>query len=234
MDEKKREYDFYSDGMKIFLDYISRQLEKNPEYKLHPIIRAFECGIEGLKTAKDGENVLGLSNPYVVVLEKRSDGIGVKSIRNLKVEKELSFESLIVMFRLQIYLDRIDSDTLSVDQAANALNEVIPGNNFYVLGDEWTVARDNFFSALENGKVCFSEDSKGIEEISNISKDTPWEEYSQRLRAFIGPFIGKKNKIVLTTPKNLKVEKFKIFDLAIEFLLGKASEFFNSMRQANN
>lgn len=231
----EKEFDFFNDSLKIFIAYISRQHDENPNYKPNPIIRAFECALEALKEVKIGERASGLSqngekdniyNPYIVVLEKREKGIEVKEIRNLRVDEKLSIENIIIVFRLQIHLDRIEGETVTTEQAVKALNEVIPGDNFYALGNEWKVARDNFIRSLKEGKVYRPDDEQLIEEISLISDDTPWEKYSARLRSLIGPFIGKEGKLVLTAPKSSKVEKFKVFDIAIEFLLGKVSEYF--------
>jgi len=31
--------------------------------------------------------------------------------------------------------------------------------------------------------------------------------------------------VIITSPKDSKIEKYKIFDMAIEFILGKSSEY---------
>ena len=105
------EFDFFGDGMRIFLDYINRQFKKNPDYLSHPLIRAFECAIQGMDKAKIGERVLGISqngteknvcNPFIVVLEKKDNGVEVKEVRNIKVDKTVPVDVMLIIFRLQI------------------------------------------------------------------------------------------------------------------------------------
>lgn len=242
MTKNKRQIDFFGDGMKIFLDYISRQLKKNSDYKPHPIIRAFECAMQGIEKCKEGECTMGVSQdgtkdsvyePYIVVLEKKSDGIEVKEIRNVKVDKQLPTDIMVIIFRIQIHLDKIEGDTVNPQQMVDVLNTVIPGNRFYALGDRWKEARDLFQEEMKEGKIYLPEKFKTngmVEELLSIKYNTPWEDYSNRLRSFIGSGIIKKLKdkdvqVVITSPTNSKIEKYKVFDSATEFMIGKSAEY---------
>lgn len=239
MTKNKLKIDFFRDGMSIFLAYIARQFKKNPDYKPHPIIRAFECALPGMDKVKQDECTMGIShdgpqgsvcNPYIVVLQKKEDGIEVKEIRNVSVNKELPLDIMILIFRLQIHLDRIEGDTVSPEEMANTLNKVIPGNRFYVLGDRWKEACDKFKKLLGEGKIRIPNDPELIKELSKIRYDIPWDQYSNRLRSLIGssiaPSFSKEGGIVIiTSPKNSKIEKFKVFDTATEFMLGKTAEY---------
>jgi hypothetical protein len=237
---KKIDIDFFGDGMRIFLAYIDRQVKKNPDYKPHPIIRAFECAIQGIENAKEGEHVMGVSQdgtkdsvyePYIVVLQKQKNGkIEVKEIRNIKVNKKLPLDVMIIIFRLQIQLDKIKGEVVTPQQAVDALNAVIPGNKFYALGDKWKEARDEFKKQLQEGKIYLPNDPELIEGLKKIRYDTPWEEYPQKVRALIGgalvPSLNSEGGVVtVTTPKNWKIEKYKVFDMATEFILGQTSEY---------
>jgi len=231
--------DFFGDGMRIFLAYISRQYKKNPDYKPHPIIRAFECALEGINKCKNGNCTMGVSHegtttnicdPYIVVLQKKSNGIEVKEIRNVKVDKQLPLDIMVIIFRLQIHLDKFEGDTVNPQQMADALNSVIPGNKFYALGDRWKEARDEFKKQLAEGKIYLTEDSDIIEEINRIRNDTPWEDYSNRLRAFIGTSI-KAGVVTITSPKDSKIEKYKVFDYATEFMIGKTADYFKPFKK---
>jgi len=237
---KKIDIDFFGDGMRIFLDYIARQLKKNPDYKPHPIIRAFECALQGIGNAKEGEHVMGVSQegtkdsvyePYIVVLQKQKEGkIEVKEIKNIKVDKTLPLDVMIIIFRLQIQLDKIEGEVVNPEQAVDALNAVIPGNKFYALGDRWREARDEFKKRLQEGKIYLPNDPKLIEGLKKIRYDTPWEEYPQGVRALIGgalaPSVNKDGgTVMVTTPRDWKIEKYKVFDMATEFMLGKTSEY---------
>jgi hypothetical protein len=239
--------DFFGDGMRIFLDYISRQLAKNPNYKPHPIVRALECALEGVEKCEVGKKTMGVSQdgteksvyqPYVVVLEKKENGVEVKEIRNLKVDKELPLDVMVVIFRLQIHLDRIEGDTVTPQQMVDTLNEVIPGKNFYALGDRWMEARDIFREKMKKGQISIHKgflNKKDIDELTKIRFDTKWEDYSPKLRSFIGMGItdklGEDGKIVVTTPTNFKIEKYKVFDSAVEFMIGKTSEYMKPVSQ---
>lgn len=242
MMKNKRQIDFFGDGMRIFLDYIARQFKKNQDYKPHPIIRAFECAFQGIEKCKIGECTMGVSQdgteksvyePYIVVLQKKKDGIEVKEIKNIKVDKQLPTDIMVIIFRLQIHLDKIDGDTVNPQQMVDTLNVVIPGNKFYALGGRWKEARDLFQENMKAGKVFLPEEFKHngmVEELLSIKYDTPWEDYSNRLRSFIGSGIIEKLKdknvqVVITSPTNSKIEKYKVFDSATEFMIGKSADY---------
>lgn len=238
--------DFFGDGMRIFLSYISRKLKKDPKYKPHPIIRAFECALEGIEKAKIGECTMGVSQegtkdavyqPYIVVIEKQKRGIKVKEIRNLNVDKTLPLDVMVIIFRLQVQLDKIDGDLVNAEEAVNALNEVIPGNKFYAIGDKWKEARDAFKKAINEGKFKIPNDPELINELSKITLKTPWEDYSNKARSLIGGVYSQTfNKeggiLTLTTPKNVRFEKYKVFDIAIEFMLGKSAEYLKPFKKS--
>lgn len=242
--------DFFGDGTRIFLDYISRQLLKNPNYKPHPIIRAFECALEGLEKCKTGQKTMGVSQegtennihqPYIVVLEKKENGIEVKSILNAMVKKELPVDIMIIIFRLQVHLDKISGDCVNPQQMVNSLNAVVPGDNFFALGNRWKEARDLFRNDLKDGKIKLSRQSFSEEEekeLLSITYDTPWEKYSPGLRSLIGSSIARtfkdgKGKVVITSPMDSKIEKYKVFDSLVEFVLGKSGEYLNLLNQKN-
>jgi len=233
------EFNYFNDAINIYLDYIERQYKKDANYKPHSLIRAFLNAMQGIEAAKEGETISGISfegrenniyEPYMVIVQKKEDGIEIKEILNTKVNKQIPIDIMIMIFRLQIHLDKIDGETVSPQQLADALNEVIPGNNFYALGDRWKEARDKFARLLNEGKIHLLLNDPKIEEFKRIDNNTPWENYSNGLRALIGPTIlygsDMNKKIVITTPTNARIEKYKVFDFAIEFMLGKTAEYF--------
>lgn len=234
--------DVFRDSMMIFLDYINRQYKKNPDYKPHPIIRAFNCALEDINKIEVGKTTAGFSqngtkervyNPYMVVLEKTEKGINVKDIINLQVNKSMPIDVMILTFRLQIQLDKIKNEFVTPKQMVDILNEIIPDNNFFYLGDKWKKYLPLFKEKLEKGEIHYPRDSKLAEEVKNINYNIPWEEYSNRQRAFIGGTIGtfidlKGSKIIITSPKNAKIKKHTVFECAMEFQLGKT---FNYLKQ---
>jgi hypothetical protein len=235
--------DVFRDSMMIFLNYINRQYIKNPDYKPHPIIRAFNCALEGINKIEVGETTAGVSqngtkekvyNPYMVILEKTEKGINVKDIRNIKVNKSIPIDIMILTFRLQIQLDKIKDEFITPKQMVDILNEIIPGNNFFYLGDKWKKYLPLFKEKFERGEIHYPSDSILAEEMKNIKYNIPWQEYSNRQRAFIGGAIGsfidlKGRKIIITSPKNAKIKKYTVFDCAMEFQLGKTSNYLKQI-----
>ena len=242
--------DFFGDGMRVYLDYVSRQLLKNPDYKPHPIVRALECGLKAIENCKVGERAMGVSQdgteksvyqPYAVALEKKENGIEVVGLRNLKVDKELPLDVMVIIFRLQMQLDKIKGEIVTPKQMVDVLNEVIPGDNFYALGDRWMEARDIFRERMKDGKISITKgflNEKDIDELTKIRFDTKWEDYSPKLRSFIGMGITDKldgkGKVIITTPTNFKIEKYKVFDSAVEFMIGKTSEYMKPVSQTKS
>ena len=235
----------FQDGMVVFLDYISRQLKKNPDYNPHPIIRALMCAMQDIDKINNGKTVMGVSQEgtkdaiyeaYIVVLQKHSDGIEVKEIQNVNVGKRLPTDAMILIFRLQIQLDRIEGDVVSPEEAVGALNKVIPGERFVLLGDRWKEAIEEFRRALKAGEVYLPPDHKEIEEtlkqLDEIPAEAPWEDYPNNLRALIGSSVANKyfksGSVVITTPTHFKFEKYKVFQTATEFLIGRATDYFRS------
>jgi len=237
-------FNYFSDALLIYLDYISRQFKKNPNYKPHSLIRALANAMEGIETAKDGESVSGASfegeedsiyEPYMVILQKKKNTVEVKDIINLKVNRQIPVDVMIIVFRLQIQLDRIEGETVNPQQVTDVLNTVIPGNKFYFLGDKWVQAREKFKKLLNERKISLPSNDPKLVEFRQIEDSTSWENYSNRLRALIGAstlkYFDKEAKIAITTPKNVRIEKYKVFDIAMEFLLGKASRYFKPFKK---
>jgi len=229
--------------MVVFLDYISRKLKENPDYNPHPIIRAFMCALQDIDKIENEKTVMGVSQEgtrdaiyeaYIVVLQKHSDGIEVKEIQNVNVGKRLPTDAMILIFRLQIQLDRIEGDIVSPEEAVVALNKVIPGERFVLLGDKWKEAIEEFRRALKAGEVYLPANHKAIEEtlkqLDEIPAEAPWEDYPNDLRALIGSSVAKKyfkgGSVVITTPTHFKFEKYKVFQMATEFLIGRAADYF--------
>lgn len=235
----KTTFDIFGDGMRIFLDYVARQTKMDSEYLPHPIIRAFETALSNIDKIKVNETTIGVSHdrkedyihePYAVVLKKVENGIEVQEIRNLQVDKSLPLDILIIIFRIQIKLDKIEGDNVSPKQLTEILNSVIPGNLFYYLGDEWKLARDKFKKLLEAGKIQLPFGSKLAKGIEKFDNKTPWEDYPNHLRQLIGTSICSiKNlphgTVVITSPVDSEIEKHNVFFTAIETSIGKSSEY---------
>lgn len=240
MTDNELKIDFFGDGMRIFVDYIARQYKKNPDYQPHPIIKAFDFAVQGIQDKKVGERVMGFSKdgtetniyePYVVIIEKKENNfIEVKEIRNLSVDKTLPVDVMVILFRLQIQLDKANnSNTVSPQEAVDALNAIVPGEKFYALGDRWMEARDIFRQQLQEGLISIPDDPELIKGLTSIKYDTPWEDYPNNLRSLIGssiaPSLNKEGAVIITSPKNAKIEKYKIFDTLTRFLIGDQAKY---------
>jgi hypothetical protein len=95
------DYDLFKDSFLIFIKYINRQFKQNKDYSPHPLIRAFICAMQNIDSIKTGECTAGVSqdenanrvtNPYMVVLEKKENGIEVKEIHNFQVGKAVPID----------------------------------------------------------------------------------------------------------------------------------------------
>ena len=125
--------------------------------------------MQGIEECKEEECTMGgvsqdgteksVYEPYIVVLQKKKDVIEVKEIRNIKVDKQLPIDIMVIIFRLQIQLDKIEGDTVNPQQMVDALNAVIPGNKFYAHGDRWKEARDKF-KVVRTRKNVFTKRSR--------------------------------------------------------------------------
>jgi len=242
---KEIEFDFFGDGMRIFLDYIARETKKKPAYIPHPLIRAFECAIRAMgKEPKNGERFMGVSqdgteteiyNPFIVIIEKCKTGIEIVRIVNIKVNKDIPVDVMVTIFRLQIVLDRFGGDTVSPRQMTDALNAVISGNKFYYLGEKWKDARDEFNTQLKAGKHPIPDDPEVVKDLSTLTDSTPWEDYSSKLRTLIGSAIALRENlpngtIIIVSPKDTKIQRCVVFDSATEFLLGEAADILKSTK----
>lgn len=238
--------DFFGDGMRIFLNYIDRQYKKNKDYVPHPIIRAFECAVQWIDKLWVWEHTMWVSQDwtkesiyqsYIIVLEKKDDNsIDVKEILEVKRNRTLPLDLMIILFRIQIHLDKIKWDIVNPQQMVDILNNTIEWGYFYALWDRRKEALDLFKVRLESWDLklpreIWWRDTNKV--LSEIKHNTPWEDYDNSLRAFIWWLIiekinDKNIKVVITSPTNSEIEKYKVWDTAVEFLLWEASKYFKN------
>jgi hypothetical protein len=188
-----------------------------------------EVGKKAMGFSSSGTEQL-VGEPYVVVLEKTADGLEVVEIRNIKVDKTMPVDVMLMVFRIQVLLDRIEGDCVGPKQMVEVLNAVIPGERFIAMGDRWREAVAEFKKQLEAGKIHIPQDPELVNQLTSITNKMTWDEYPNRVRAFIGGSLGlslgsKNGTVFITSPIDSKFEKFKVFDTAIEMLLGKSAEF---------
>lgn len=235
-------HDIFRDSFLIFLDYIKRRLKENPDYEFHPLIKALMNAFQSIDQIKAGEHVMGLSgetkkdkfyNPYVVVMEKKNGGTEIKEIRELTTNKQVPLDVMITIFRLQIQLDKIPGENILSSQTTEILNKILPEYHFYNLGNKWKEARDSFAEKLKKGKIFLPASIKTndlINEFMKIRYDTPWEEYSPRVRSFIAGasaeiFDSRSNTIIISSPPNNKTPKYKVFEFVSQILMGTGAKY---------
>jgi histidine triad (HIT) family protein len=234
-------YNPFFDALRIFLDYIHKKQKKNPEYEVHPLIRALLNANAALEGAKIGERVMGLShdedngrviNLYSVILTRLDpESIEVTNVSDLKTDEFLPLNAMVATFRLQIILDRVPNRQLQIQEVADVMNEAIPAQHFYVLGDRWKEAREIYFREFMAGRIV-NIDEKEIEDLNKIRPETTWEDYPQNIRSLIGiraaPLFDKRpGTTIITTPEPDLIDKKKVFELASELLRGRSGEQFN-------
>ena len=218
---------YFAEGMRIFLDYIDRQFKKNPDYIPHPLIRAFVCAHQGIDNLEEGKCTLGVSQDgddsnsgesYSVVLEKGKNSYSVKDIRHIGLNRLISIEHMMSIFRLQIHIDRYCGNELKVDEALNILNELVSEPKFQAVGDRWREARDYFITALKEGKIHLPDDPNLRAGMLSITMNMDWYDYPSDVRSLIGAFLPSLNSsddrcFTVTFPKNNKIEKHILFSL---------------------
>ncbi len=221
------QWNYFGDGMRIFLDYIDREFIKNPEYVPHPLVRAFVCANQGITDLVIGKSSVGVSQNedepnsgemYFVAIEKGRDTIIVKEIRHVGLNRSVSIEQMISIFRLQILLDRLDGKKIQVENAISALNKVVTTPKFQAVGNRWREARDEFVSALKDGRAHIPDDPKLRDGMLRITKKMDWYDYPSDVRALIGGFLkplGQEDiaAFSVTFPKDNWIDKNTVFHL---------------------
>lgn len=218
---------YFNDGLRVFIDYIDRQFKKNPDYEPHPLIRAFACANQGMASLEIGKCSVGVSQSsddpnvgevYLVVIEKGDEVFSVKEIRQMGLDRPVSIEQMISIFRLQIHLDRLESEEIPVETAISALNEVVTTPKFQSVGERWTEARDEFVSALKAERVHIPDDPELRDGLLKITKDMNWYDYPRKVRKLMGSFFELLEQdeglvINVTFPKDGRVSKGIVFHL---------------------
>ncbi len=238
--EEREEYQTlrFRDGIEMFLSYSERQLDKNPDYQPHPILRAFNMALTKFEEVTDGEYVMGVSgndgkHVVSVVLKKEPDHALVANIIDMNTGQSIPVELMFKLFRLQTKMDSYP-EGIPTRELVQALNQIFTEFHFHHLGDRWEEARDLFVKRLEEGKIKLRRDEntdKLVQELTSIKKNTPWEEYPGSIRGLVGGsaaelFDKRPNSITITTPDDVKNDPGKIFDIITFQYLGSGARFF--------
>jgi hypothetical protein len=238
------EREFMSYGMLFFMGYVQRREKSHPDYVPNSLIRAFLVATAAVKEVEVGRNASGvaLDGPkdskdhitagYMIVLKRLQNGVELVEIRDLVHNVSIPFLFALVIFSLQIKLDKFNSDRISVHDAVAALNECFESPQFVALGDRWPIARDNFFKAIRSGKIPLPKEI--VEEIRKlligIDDTTPWEKYPSKLRTFVAPFLeadtaSRDARIYMATTHDHTINKSQIFTFSNTVVLGGPFEF---------
>lgn len=206
MEEKDKEYIFCEDvnnAILAYLDHAKKKLEKEPNYDVHPIMRAIIAALDHREDKDDkfigiaGSKVeIEASRPtelYAAIVEVNKEIIKILEIKDLVTGNVLSVYDALLIIEFNLKLEKIKSDTLKAYEIERLLNETFDDINFIIVcPDNFEEARDYFREVLIERKIHFSLDGEIIKALSEIKASTPWEEYKPDARALISCVWGLK------------------------------------------
>lgn len=234
-----------------YINYINRQMKKNPDYTPHPLVRAIYGALEGMESHKNGAVLMGVSGEkdekdrsqeaYIVVLRKDDDhAFTLLNVHEAVVKQDVPVEAAMQLLLLSMRLDKHEGPDVPVDAAIEIVNDTIPSLQLIKFDNsKWKEARDGFKKHVQEGKVVMQEGpetEKMIEEFMTIRENTPWEEYPSIARVTIGQYWvstntevqADKNPIVITSVDDV-VQKYKVMRMVRENLFGWSAEFLNQV-----
>lgn len=233
-----------------YINYIQRKIKKNADYEPYPLVKAIYCALEGMRDHPVGAKLMGVSGDaqnheddkpregFAVVICKDDDqSFTLLNVRDLLIGRDVPIEAAMHLLLLSMNLDKYEGPNVPVDAATDILNSTIP--KFEVVrfnNSEWKDARDSFVETIKQGKIQFPKGPETdllIKDILSIGTHTPWKEYPPSVRTSIAQdWVIKKRKpqsgktlIVLSSIDNI-IQKYKVMNMAKQFLFGKPSDFF--------
>lgn len=229
METGDKEYIFCEDAnnaILAYLDHANRKLKRDPDYEIHPIIRAINNALseigscQGTIMAVSGskmEEGLEPTEMYTAEVEKSGEIIKILEIKDLITGNILSIYDALIIIEFNLKLEKIKSDMLNAHAVESLLNETFKGTEFMIVcPDNFEEARDYFRDMLSQRKIHLPPD-KGIKEsLLEINATTPWEEYDPRVRRLIASFWSLregKNGISLPSNEISKEEAIRLFKM---------------------
>lgn len=242
--------EFFSLGMLFFMNYVDRCWKVDPDYLPTSLVRAFMVAVEAGNKIEPGQTAMGTSMDgdkskdsidvaYAIVVTKSEIGFEIIEIRDLVNDVVVPPHFVLVIFNLQMLLDRHQGDLVHASIAVDALNNCFERPKFVALLDQWPIARDNFVKMMKEGKVYFppaseEEKAKIKKALCSITPETAWEDYLPELRSMIASYIladeegaEKDGKIVISTTHDHTMTKLSVFRLATSIFL-KMDDFMKA------
>jgi hypothetical protein len=234
--------DFFSCGILFFLGYVKRKISKDPSYMPNSLIRAFNAAILSLEKLQLNQHGMGAAfdgseekhtGGYIVVLKKSSNGMEIVKIHDVIHKVDISIPNVLAIFYVQILLDKHLENRLSIYTAVEILNACFETPKFVALGERWPEARDIYIEKFYTNKIHFPSGEmkrKYTEYLSKITKDTPWEDYPQELRAamaqyILGDIIAAANTMVFSTTYDHTVEKAFVFKTINRLVMNLSKQY---------
>ncbi|MCF7624512.1 hypothetical protein CQ056_24975 [Peribacillus simplex] len=245
-------------SFKAYISYVKRKLRKNPDYKVHPLVKAFLNAMEGVEAngkAEKAGNYGGLSGNaddipngdatqlFFCVLEAHNDGtISVVEFYDVINNRPVPIKVLSYILVLSMKFDKFEGELINVDQAIEIINSTIPDLNYIRFNNsEWKEARDHFAELVKEGHFHMpgykDQLEPIVEEFTGITYSTPWEDYPQRVRstiaqAWVYDKYGEmfKDNCINVSISSIDEEYYKVNTLnnVLFTLYGAPSEYFTS------
>ncbi|MFY2253089.1 YecA family protein [Priestia megaterium] len=242
-------------SFKAYISYVKRKLKKNPNYKIHPLVKAFLNAMEGLEVSGKPGNYCGLSGNadndskepatqlFFCVLEAHKDStISVLEFYDVIMNRPVPIKVLSYILVLAMKFDRVEGELINIDQSIEIINSTIPDLNYIRFNNnEWKKARDYFGILVKEGKVDMptkdNEFNSLADDILKITYSTPWENYSPQVRSTIAQtwVHDKHNERFKSNCMNVVIssldeEYYKVETLnnVLITLYGAPSEYFAS------
>jgi hypothetical protein len=255
--QNKEAYDAteFEISFKAYISYVKRRLKKDPDYKVHPLVKAFLNAMEGVEAKGKAGNYCGLSGNaddntnghatqlFFCVLEVHKDGtISVVEFYDVIIDRPVPIKVLSYILVLSMKFDKFEGDLINVDQTTEIINSTIPELNYIRFNNsEWKEARDYFANLVKEGHVQLPGDKDQlnpiVEEFLGVTNSTPWKDYPQRVRstiaqAWVHDMYGEmfKNNCINVVISSIDEEYYKVETLnnVLLTLYGAPSEYFTS------
>jgi len=182
-------------SLRAYISFVSRKIKKNPNYNIHPIVRALSHAMENLQNSGKPGTYYGLSgdakdNPegvytqlfFCVLAAHKDKMISIVEFYDLIESRPVPIKVLSYILVLAMKFDKFEGNQINIDHAIKAINSVIPILNCIKFNNnEWKEARDHFESVVEeykvNAPVEHDEFKITANEFLKIPSNTPMEEY---------------------------------------------------------
>jgi hypothetical protein len=240
---------FYSDdannAILAYLDHVNRKLKKDPDYDMHPIIKAINLALIadensdgrfiGVAGSKVENERMKPTEMYSVAVEKNGEIFKILDIMDLTTGNTLSMYEALLIIELSLKLEKIKSNVLKPCDIERLLNETFNDIKFEVISpDNFEKARDYFKEMLVQGKIHIPLNEDLICSFTKITATTPWEEYDPRVRGIISSiWTSREGRHAVSLDSN-EIPKEKVIKILKNCITGTARDYmFKNLQKTN-